>query len=305
MYRILSISLGSPARDKSLKTDLGCETFLIERRGTAGDIYLARSLFSFYNGRVDALGLGGANFYYVLGDKKYKIKEAFFVTQDVDVTPVTDGSNIKRFFEKRIPSLVEDVVGGWKGKTVFFASVLDRYFLAEALEKKGAKLIIGDAVLALGLNFPFYSLKSFIPFAKLFLPFLRHLPLRLLYPLQEIEPITRKSFEEYYLKADILAGDFLLLKRYLPNDLKGKVVLTSTITAEDKELLKKRRVKTLITVSPHLEERSFGDNVLEAMLIAYYARKEGLDFLSIANEQSILDFFSLLGYKPYVEKINA
>lgn len=305
MYRILSISLGSPTRDKSLKINLKGETFFIERKGTGGDIPLARSLFSFYNGKIDAFGLGGANFYYVLGDNKYKIKEAFFVTQDVNLTPVTDGSNIKRFFEKRIPLLVEDVVEGWKGKTVFFASVLDRYFLAEALEEKGAKLIIGDAVLALGLNFPFYSLKRFIPFAKLFLPFLRHLPLRLLYPLQEIEPITRKSFEEYYRKADILAGDFLLLKRYLPLNLKGKTILTSTITAKDRELLRQRGVKLLITVSPNFEGRSFGDNVLEAMLLAYNAQKKGSAFLTALTENNIREFFSFIDYKPNIEKFSS
>ncbi len=50
--------------------------------------------------------------------------------------------------------------------------------------------------------------------------------------------------------------------------MKGKVIITNTITQEDVELLRARGIDTLITTTPELQGRSFGTNVIEAMIIA-------------------------------------
>jgi hypothetical protein len=73
---------------------------------------------------------------------------------------------------------------------------------------------------------------------------------------------------DLYRNADIIAGDFKYVRRYMPHDMSGKWVVTNTTTAEDVEFLRSRGVELLITSTPRLEGRSFGTNVIEATMVA-------------------------------------
>ena len=59
-----------------------------------------------------------------------------------------------------------------------------------------------------------------------------------------------------------------MIRKYMPDDLPGKIIITNTITERDVEFLKKRRVKELITTTPNIDGRSFGTNVMEGLLVA-------------------------------------
>jgi len=299
MKTILGISLGSAARDSQVCLELGEERYLISRVGTGGNYQKARNLFCRYDGRVDAFGLGGANFYYRLGEYTYPIREAHWLVRGLNVTPVADGAVVKEHLERKLVPLVEDYVGGWRGKRIFFASALDRWPLAEALEAAGAQLIIADALLALRFKLPFHSLKSFQFAGRLSMPFLSKLPLSWLYPLgQDQEKVpSRNLFGSYFAEADVLAGDFHLLRRFLPENLTGKIVLTSTVTPRDRELLQKRGAKLLITTSPSWEGRSFGSNILEAIICAGTATPP-----RELTEAGIGRFLKIMNYRPGVEK---
>jgi hypothetical protein len=54
----------------------------------------------------------------------------------------------------------------------------------------------------------------------------------------------------------------------MPDDLTGKIIVTNTTTQKNVEELKKRNLHILVTVTPRLEGRSFGTNVMEAILLA-------------------------------------
>ncbi|MHB1611436.1 MAG: hypothetical protein ACYCT0_07080, partial [Sulfobacillus sp.] len=47
-----------------------------------------------------------------------------------------------------------------------------------------------------------------------------------------------------------------------------KIILTNTTTQEDRESLKNRGVRLVVTTTPVLSGRSFGTNVIEAALVA-------------------------------------
>ena len=100
-------------------------------------------------------------------------------------------------------------------------------------------------------------------------------------------------------KADIIAGDFLFVKKHMIDDLSGKIIITNTTTSEDVEDLRKRGVEYLVTSTPVFEGRSFGTNVLEAVLVAVL--KKPVD--SITPEDYI-KCLNKLGFKPRVEKLN-
>ena len=73
------------------------------------------------------------------------------------------------------------------------------------------------------------------------------LPFEMLYPTgryqdqEENKSIIRK----YYHDADIIAGDYLYIKKHMPKELNGKTVITNTVTLDDVQTLKKRGVRTV------------------------------------------------------------
>lgn len=121
---------------------------------------------------------------------------------------------------------------------------------------------------ALKIPLPFHSLKLFNLAAFFTMPLLRRLPISLLYPLGKKQDEIKPGFYWAYKQADILAGDFHFLRRYMPGDLSGKDIITSTVTPEDREELRRRGVRRLVTSAPEIEGRSFGANVLEAICVA-------------------------------------
>jgi hypothetical protein len=77
------------------------------------------------------------------------------------------------------------------------------------------------------------------------------------------------KYQRYWRNADLIAGDFMFMRMYLPDDLAGKTVITNTTTPENVELLRARGVRQVITTTPRYEGRSFGTNMMEATLTAY------------------------------------
>ena len=60
----------------------------------------------------------------------------------------------------------------------------------------------------------------------------------------------------------------------MPDDMRGKVVVTNTTTPEDVAMFRECGVKYLVTTTPVLEGRSFGTNMMEAALVAACGRKQ-------------------------------
>lgn len=299
MKHVVSVSLGTPRRDfeTEIVTPLGCLS--VRRAGTGGDLVRASSLLRELDGRVDALGLGGVNLTLRAGKRRYAMPEGARLAGQVKKTPLADGGGIKDTVEKDMVSYIREKAG-WprRGQVVLIVSALDRYALASSLEQAGCRLVIGDALFALGLPLPFYSLASFRLAAYAALPLLRRLPVGFLYPLGEKQDQIKPRFGQYYNRAEIIAGDFHFLRRHLPADLSGKDIITSTVTAEDVRELRDRGVRWLATASPSFEGRSLGANVLEAVCAA---------LLEVKGELSPALYpglFAQLGWEPRLERLN-
>ena len=67
MKRVVSVSLGSSARDHSAKVNLLGEDFEISRVGTDGKLDEAIAKVRELDGKVDAIGLGGICLLYTSG----------------------------------------------------------------------------------------------------------------------------------------------------------------------------------------------------------------------------------------------
>lgn len=290
--RVVSVSLGSSRRDSVAEVEVLGEKVVLERRGTDGDFQGAICLIRELDGKVDAIGLGGIDLYLVAGGRRYVIRDAQKLKEAAKKTPVVDGSGLKHTLERRAVHELSTLFD-WKRTKVLLPSAVDRFGLAEALDEVGAQVLYGDFIFALGLPIPLYRLSFLQKLAYLLLPVLTKLPFGLLYPTgekQEERVVDWRS--HYYRFADLVAGDWHYLKRHMPEDMRGKSVLTNTTTEEDVAFLRARGARHLITTTPRLSGRSFGTNVVEALLVALAGRELG--------EADYLRYIDLLGLKPQV-----
>lgn len=299
--RVVGISLGSKARDHQTEVDVLGETVYIERRGTDGDLKEAARLLRELDGKVDAFGLGGIDRYLFAAGRRYVIRDAERLASAAKRTPVVDGAGLKDSLERRVVQyLHEKGIISFRGKRVLMVAAVDRFGMAEALADNGCDLVFGDLMFALGVPVRLRSLRGLSRLARLALPVITRLPFRILYPTGAKQHEIHPKYEHIYQWADIIAGDFHLIRRHLPEKLPGKIILTNTVTPADRELLRERGVSTLITTTPNLGGRSFGTNVIEATLVAVSGRR--------AEDLHPSDYFRLLDtleFRPWVESLQA
>lgn len=274
---VISISLGSSERDAKAVVKLGDVEAVVERRGTDGDFTKARQLMEQYDGRADAIGLGGTDLYVYAGKERYTFRESARLVANVKRTPVLDGSGLKNSLERRlIRRLAADGIIDFQNKRVLLVCGVDRFGMAEGLQEAGAQLTFGDLLFGLNIDKPIRSLKALAWWAKLLAPVLTKLPVGWLYPMGKEQQKRTPRFTQYFLQNDIIAGDFHFIRRFMPQSLPGKIIITNTVTAADRKLLQEAGVKLLITTTPCLDGRSFGTNVMEALLVAVKGAKAPL-----------------------------
>jgi hypothetical protein len=112
--------------------------------------------------------------------------------------------------------------------------------------------------------------------AALLMPIAGRLPFDWVYPTGDKQEERKPKYTQYFRWATVIAGDCHYIKRYMPDDMSGKIVVTNTTTPEDVELFRRCGVKYLVTTTPTLDGRSFGTNMMEAALIAVSGKGRAL-----------------------------
>ncbi len=299
MKRAVSVSLGSSKRNKKVIITFDNQPIQVERIGTDGDPDKARQLFKELDGQVDALGVGGVELYLRLGDKEYPLRSGLGLIKDVHQTPAVDGRGLKHTLERRVFELAAPQLGGIPHyHRAFFTLGVDRYGMAQAVAEVADEVIFGDLMFALGIPIPVKGIDNLRRLGSMLLPILGKLPISMVYPTGEKQETIEPKFETYWAQADLIAGDFLYIRKHLPDDLTGKDILTNTTTAEDVELLKARGVRWLITTTPRYEGRSFGTNMMEAALTAYAGLGRPLTL------EELNDLIDRLNIRPHVQRLN-
>jgi hypothetical protein len=268
--RIVSVSLGSSARDHRANVTLLGEAFAVSREGMDGSLDRALARLRELDGHVDAIGLGGIDVYLYAGKERFALRDGLRLLRAVKKTPVVDGSGLKNTLEREAVAYLERECGiVFAGRRVLMVSALDRFGMAQALVAAGADVIFGDFIFALDLDRPVRGLDEFEEMARKYLPDACKLPFQFFYPTgKKQDRPPQPKYPEYYDDAEIIAGDYHFMRQYMPDRLDGKTVLTNTVTARDVEELRARGVATLITTTPEFAGRSFGANVVEAMIVA-------------------------------------
>jgi hypothetical protein len=153
---------------------------------------------------------------------------------------------------------------------------------------------------ALGIPIPVRKLSTVRLMAAVLLPVITNLPFTWFYALgSEQDKPPQPKWDKYYRRATVLGGDFIQIRQYMPDDLTGKIIVTNTTTAKNVEELRKRNLHMLVTVTPRLEGRSFGTNVMEATLLALMDKPQ-----SEVTDSDFLDLIERIPLEPNIEVLN-
>lgn len=295
---VVSVSIGSSKRNAREELEVLGQKLILERIGTDGDMEKAAQLFRELDGKVDAFGLGGTDLYIIAGDKKYSFRDIVKLCSNAKQTPILDGSGLKHTLEREAIRQLDPHIH-WKNTRTLMVAAVDRFGMAEELAQSGADVLYGDLIFSLGLPVPLRTIGALRKVAHTLLPVLTLLPFKWFYPTGDKQDKEVKGTgSSYYAWADVLAGDFLYIRRYAPKDLKGKIILTNTTTPADLEWAKASGVKEMITTTPRIGGRSFGTNVMEAFFVALSGKKEAL------SEAEYLEYIHKIGFKPEITSLN-
>ncbi len=295
MKHVVGISLGSSARDHVATVELLGIKFKVERIGTDGDFNRMIGMIREMDGKVDAFGLGGIDLYIYAVNRRYVLRDGRRIVKAAQKTPIVDGSGLKNTLERRV---IEHLAGQTnllaEHRKVLLMSAMDRLGMAQALEKAGCEMTLGDFPFITGVPLPLKSLQSLAFLARFVAPVVCILPFAMIYPIGDKQSKNTPRFPRYFYEADIIAGDFHFIRRFMPPELPGKIVITNTVTRADIDFLKGRGIKTLVTTTPEMEGRSFGTNVMEALLVALSGGAKEL------TEEEYNRLLTQLDFKPRI-----
>ena len=300
MKKVLSVSLGSSTRDHTTETEFMGEHFWLSRQGTDGDFDRYLQMYQEYDGKVDAFGIGGAEFYVQVNGRRYYWRELQRVRDVIKNSKVGDGNGLKHLLAPYAIQALRDHGIELRGKKALKTTAVDRYGLAKALVGAGCDVTFGDLMFGIGVPIPVHSLRSVHILAAVLLPVLPRLPFSWVYPVgdeQEREP--SKKYSRFYEDADVIAGDFLQVRSNLPDDLSGKIIITNTTTVKDVEDLQKRNLHILVTTTPRLAGRSFGTNVIEAACRCLIDKPDDQ-----ITEEDFRDLIERIPLKPQLHVLN-
>lgn len=269
LKRAVSVSLGSPKRDKKVIVEFNGVPISVERIGTGGDAQAARQLFSDLDGQVDALSVGGIDLYVHLDGRDYPIRAALKLVRDVHQSALVDGRMLKYALEGRLFERARPVLGEPHFQNAFIPFGTDRIGLICAVNGVAQQVLVGDLMFMFGVPYAVRGLQSFKRLARILLPIAGYLPISMLFPPGAKEEVHTPRYRSYWQQADLVAGDMHYILKYAPQDMRGKFVITNTTTAENLKILKERGVSRVLTTTPRYDGRSFGVNLMEGVLTAY------------------------------------
>lgn len=299
MRHVLSVSLGSSTRDKTAEIELLGERFLLERRGTDGSLERFERFMTENDGVVDCLCVGGTNLGLYCAGRYYPFREIARLTRSVKITPLVDGSGLKNTLERKtIHILQERGLVDFGSAKVLLPCGIDRFGMAETLAEVCPYVVYGDLMFNLGVPIALHSLRALQTVGRALLPLMVRLPFKWLYPTGEKQDEIVPKYQRWYRWADVIAGDFLFIRRHMPEDLSGKIVVTNSTTEQDVAELRERGVKLLVTSTPVVEGRSFATNVMEGVFVCLLGKRpqelEPEDYLELAGE---------LGWEPAIRDL--
>lgn len=300
MKKVLNISLGSSYRDYDFVLPLFGKEIHVTRFGTNGDVRHARELARQMDGQVDAIALPLPTSYPV-GTAVYRHKPAQLIAKEISRTPVHDGTLLAPLLEQQnIVTLAREDEGLFAGKKVLMLSGIVHEGLSRAMMGFAKSVTFGDPVFQLKINRPLSTFDQLANYARYAMPLLNRTDYDWLYPVGlHDERLPRGA--DLFASAEVIAGSSAYLRRFAPDDLRGKTIVTDWLLPSEIEQLEDAGVTRLVTFTQPLsvDQPFVGTDVLEAILAAASgidpAKLRPIDYVSLAGEA---------GWTAHVSQLN-
>ncbi|MCX8053539.1 MAG: quinate 5-dehydrogenase, partial [Armatimonadetes bacterium] len=162
-------------------------------------------------------------------------------------------------------------------KNVLVVCAVDRFGMAQSIAKLAKSVVYGDLMFSLGIPIPMRSYATVRWAAHAFLPLIVRLPFKWLYPTGKEQETSQPKYERYFRWADVIAGDWHIIRKRIPSAesgiLDGKVVITNTLTSEDTQMMIDRGVRLFVTSTPQYDGRYYATNVYEGVLVTLLGKR--------------------------------
>lgn len=259
----------------------------------------AAARFAELDGTVDAFGVGGTDLFMRAAGKDYYLRDIKRLVKGVHKTPAVCGTGLKGAVEGSTVRFMQELGLDLAGKRCLVPSAVDRYGLAKALYEADCVMTYGDLLYSLDVPILIHKWTTLNRVIRVIAPIAVQMPFEWLYPTGDKqnapEPTTESKHAHLYRENDIIAGDFHYVKKFMPQDMAGKWIITNTTTADDVEDLRARGVELLVTSTPRLNGRSFGTNIIEATLVALKGASGSLP------ESEYIDLLGQINFTPDVQ----
>ena len=103
------------------------------------------------------------------------------------------------------------------------------------------------------------------------------------------------KFTKVFADATFVCGDWHYIRRYAPDDLSGKTVLTQSVRKADLDWLKTTKARRVITTTPVMGGETFATNVMEGVVVALLGKRP-----EQMTEQDYLETLARLDWSPNV-----
>jgi hypothetical protein len=298
--RVVSVSLGTSKRDKTAVAVFGGQEVLIERLGTDGDKKRFAEMVAELDGKVDCFGIGGTDAYLHAGPRRYAFRETLRLMRGAVRTPWVDGSGLKHTLEREtVAYLDQQGIVPFRELRVLLVAAVDRFGMAEALATRARSIVFGDLIYGLGIPIPIRSWSLFQVLAKAALPVIVRVPIEWIYPTGARQETTKPRWPRFFREADVVAGDWHLIRRYMPDRLDGKIILTQSSRTAEVELLRSRGARMLVTTTPEIAGEAFATNVMEAVLVVLLGKHP-----SALTSADYLGKLAELGWRPSIVRFD-
>lgn len=275
----------------------------VEHIGCDKDLDVMAAHIKDYDGKVDAIGLQGIARQLRLAKERIDHTHAGKLFEITKTTPVVDGSGVRDAMERwAIRLAAEKQPGIWSRKHVLMVPGLNHGGLVRALNQYCEELRYADPILYFALpDAPFLgSAGALDKVAGFTLNQMADGSFRILFPSAGKPGVARA--EAPFKWADVIAGDIGAIRRYGPQELKRKIIVTQAVNDEDLADLKARGVATVVTTMPPLSTGSMSNHsaeTFEACLVSLRPDKE-----AELNENTYLNLMADLDWQPGITHLS-
>ena len=167
MKKVVSVSLGSSAKDYEFETRFLGKDFHVKRVGADADEGKAWELLRRHQAEADAIGLGMVRDHYDVGSRWHVHEDTERLLKVVTRVPATTGARLRRLLQVRAVRHVQRSCGHYfNNNLVLFLSGMANYDMAVAMSDYTPNLTFADAVLETGAPAVLTSLDQLEMYAR-------------------------------------------------------------------------------------------------------------------------------------------